>query len=245
MKEPTDIGLNRTGMSASPWLSGRMTDDTWMAMPAVPGNETDLGRIRIEYARVAGPLGSVPPPANLKGVATTFLQMGQGRKPTAFLDKLAERMAFERTGTRLYEILIGKFQASDSPTGPVTLDGLKTFHDQELAHFGMLCDCLEKLGADPTVETPCADLVGVECLGLVQAMADPRTTFAQTLHGMLIAELADNDGWRMLIDLAEGMKQHEMAETFRQAWKEEDVHLDYARSWMASLEKEEAHVPNR
>jgi hypothetical protein len=48
----------------------------------------------------------VPPPTSMKGMAKSALQALKGEKATVLIDKLAERLAFERTGTRLYETLI-------------------------------------------------------------------------------------------------------------------------------------------
>ncbi|SFN23809.1 KGG domain-containing protein, partial [Nitrosomonas communis] len=45
------------------------------------------------------------------------------------------------------------------------------------------------------------------------------------------AELADNDGWRMLIMLAEKMGMEDMARDFQQALREEDEHLAHIRQW--------------
>ena len=89
--------------------------------------------------------------------------------------------------------------------------------------MGLLAEALEKLGADPTAMTPCADLTGVTGMGLVQVLTDPRTTLTQALDAILIAELTDVDAWAVLIDLAE---------RFRQAAAEEEVHLERVRGWV-------------
>jgi hypothetical protein len=242
MKETSEVGINRTGLGSVPKHRKQKEEEAWKAVPESPTDGGTLREIRMEYARKSGPVGSVPPPPTLKGKLTLVVQTGLGRKPSLFIDKLAERLAFERTGTRLYEALIAKFEAGDSPTGPVSGDILRTFHDEELRHFGMLWKGLEKLGADPTVQTPGADLAGVESMGLMQALNDPRATFSQALHCILTAELVDNEGWRTLIELAEEMVQREMADDFRAAMVEEAAHLTQVRDWISALEKVEAKV---
>jgi hypothetical protein len=43
-------------------------------------------------------------------------------------------------------------------------------------------------------------------------------------HAIHVAELADNDGWRLLIKLARELGQDDMAGRFQTALKEEDRH---------------------
>jgi hypothetical protein len=94
-------------------------------------------------------------------------------------------------------------------------------------------DAIVGLGADPTAMTPCADLAGVQGMGLVQSVTDPRTTLAQCLDSILVAELADNDGWKLLIGMAEALGMDELAERFTTALAEEDEHLLLVRRWVA------------
>ncbi|MCW7541638.1 hypothetical protein OOT46_27950 [Aquabacterium sp. A7-Y] len=96
----------------------------------------------------------------------------------------------------------------------------------------IVVEALRSLGADPTAQTPCADLVGVESLGLVQAMNDPRTSVQQGLHVMLDAELLDNAGWDLLARLARAAGHDEIAEGFDDALRQEAVHPAQLRSWV-------------
>jgi hypothetical protein len=70
-------------------------------------------------------------------------------------------------------------------------------------------------------------------MGLVQAVTDPRTTLTQCLEALLVAELADNDGWKILISMAEALGQDDLASRFANALVEEDQHLASVRSWIA------------
>jgi hypothetical protein len=65
----------------------------------------------------------VPPPTSMKGMAKSALQALKGEKATVLIDKLAERLAFERTGTRPYETLIQKAQAINSADRSATVQG--------------------------------------------------------------------------------------------------------------------------
>ena len=85
----------------------------------------------------------------------------------------------------------------------------------------ILRDAIETLGGDPTVVTPSADVVGVAGSGWVQALTDPRTTLTEALKVVLAAELADNDGWETLVEVAAGLEQEELAAQFREAASDE------------------------
>jgi hypothetical protein len=69
-------------------------------------------------------------------------------------------------------------------------------------------------------------------MGLMQVVTDPRTTLAQSLHAMLIAEMTDNSGWETLIALASVNGQSAMVGNFTVALDEERRHLQMVRSWL-------------
>jgi hypothetical protein len=157
------------------------------------------------------------------------------RRPEVFVDKLGERLAFERTGTRLYEALINKCEARGESSSLLPLTEFKRFRDEEHRHFLLVTECMRKLGADPTAVTPCADIAGVEALGLVQVLTDPRTSISQSIQAILVAELADHDGWEGLISLAKLMNEKEMGDQFQAALDEETIHLETTRRIYADL----------
>jgi tRNA isopentenyl-2-thiomethyl-A-37 hydroxylase MiaE len=203
------------------------------AAEADPRQATALALARAELADEAPPLGTMPPPTSLKGAAKTLAKAFQGERATVFLDKLGERLAFERTGVRLYDAVLAKMPAARLTEGTLTVEEMRRFRDEELAHMHLVREALEAMGADPTAMTPCADLAGVQSIGLVNALTDPRTTLTQCLGALLTAELADNDGWKMLIAMTEAAGQDELAERFTQALAEEDHHLASVRTWIA------------
>jgi hypothetical protein len=71
----------------------------------------------------------------MKGMAKSALQALKGEKATVLVDKLAERLAFERTGTRLYETLIQKAQAVNGADRSATVRELERICREELNHF--------------------------------------------------------------------------------------------------------------
>lgn len=234
--DPTDIGNNRTGIQMSPIDAKRMVEGAEEGTPEtqMTTEPTELTSARVNASRSAEPLGTMPPPGSVKGAAKAVVQALKGRRATVFLDLLGARLAFERTGTRLYESALVKLDASEVHAGGPTRGELEHFRDQELEHFAMLVECIQELGADPTAVTPSADVEGVASSGVVQIVSDPRTTLTQALDAVLVAELADHDGWQLLIDLAHELGQDEMVARFHKALAEEDEHLARVRSWLSA-----------
>ena len=230
MTHPEQGGLNRTGIQMSP-LDSR-------AMQNFDGDTTDpyfydaaLSELRNEYIVNADLLGSVPLPVSVKGALKVGVSMLKGDSPQTLLDKLGERLAFERTGTRLYDALITKCEATLDGSLSMTIDDLQEIRDDEARHFLTVARAIESLGGDATSQTPSADLVGVESMGLVQVLNDPRTTIAQSLHAILTAELSDQAGWEALIALAEEHEQLDMISDFTIALDEERGHLLMVQGW--------------
>jgi ferritin-like metal-binding protein YciE len=233
-REAAEIGRNRTGLQASPQLSKEM-NDVVQAVSAETAATSPLNEVRLLYIREADPLGSIPPPTTVKGTVKTAAKLLKGERPQAFIDKLAERLAYERGGTRLYDAVIAKFMAHEGELQSASLQEVIEIRDEEATHAALIRTCIEQLGADPTTQTPSADLVGVATAGFLQAAADPRTTLAQTLQVALAAELVDVASWEMLISMAERMGQDGMAERFRHALEHETEHVAKVRSWCESL----------
>jgi len=233
-KEPTDVGRNRTGIGTSPTDSKAAVEGARAGTPVPQFEPIELTATRVELSRQAAPVGSMPPPPTLKGMAKGAMDAVRGKHPMVFIDLIGERLAFERTGTRLYDALLAKFEASHEHPGGPTRDDLERIRDQELQHFAMLKEALESLGADPTVVTPSADIAGVMSEGLVKVLAEPRTTLTEALKAILVAELADNDSWLVLADVADRLGHSELAGRFRTALIDEEDHLARVRSWLTA-----------
>jgi len=238
--DPTRLGANRTGMQMSPMHGKEMLEGMDTTAPEADGQA--LAEARLDAIREAGVLGTVPAPATLKGVAKSGAAMLSGDRLQVFVDKLSERLAFERGGTRLYDGVLAKFEAHPGELDEVALEDVRDIRDEEASHALMIQECIFALGCDPTAQTPSADLVGVETMGLIQAVSDPRTTLAQTLHAALAAELADHAGWETLILLAESIGQDDMAARFREALQRENEHVQKVRSWHNALTLETSEL---
>jgi rubrerythrin len=193
-----------------------------------------LRTAREMHAARATPLGTMPPPASMREVGTTAVEMLKGNKAAVFVDKLGDRMAFERTGSRLYQGLIARFESSLTWEGGPSLEMLEEIRRDELSHFAMLRETVLELGSDPTVVTPSADVCAVASMGLIQVVNDPRIKLSDALHAILVAELVDNEGWSLLIELADELGHEGLSERFAAAQSAEESHLQTVRSWITA-----------
>jgi ferritin-like metal-binding protein YciE len=234
MEESTRLGHNRTGVAASPLHDELVNVNAEALVDAQQPESLLLAEVRRDYINEADALGTIPPPPTLKGMAKAGTGALKNTRVHVFLDKVAERLAFERGGTRLYDALLVKVLALGAGT-PVRLERVKQIRNQESEHARLLEETIVAMGADPTAQTPCADVVGMQAMGLVQAMTDPRTTLSQSLNTALAAELIDVASWDLLARLARSMGQDEAAARFDEALKHENEHLATIGGWLEEL----------
>jgi rubrerythrin len=234
MEQNTELGANKTGIDMSPIHSKKMLEASEQLVHDSMSGRESLDTFEQYYLENADALGSVPLPGTVKGVVKSTVKTLTGHHPEVFINKLGERLAYERTGIRVYEQLINKceYTVNNNPGHfQVPIDLLWEFHNQEAEHFELLVNCIKKLGADPTAQTPDANASGVASSGLLKVISDPRTSISQSLQAMLAIELADNAAWELLIKLAEDMNLPDMAELFEQALTQENIHLAHVRQW--------------
>jgi rubrerythrin len=232
--EEVKVGTNRTGIALARERAEAMVAGARELGPTSEGDASFFGAVRAEYSAEAEPIGTMPPPTSFKGLAKTAMQSISGGQPTLFMDKLGERLAFERTGTRLYEALLSKHDSFGSFAGGPTRAELEKILEEEYEHFRLLLAAIESLSGDPTAVTPSADLSALASQGIGSVIVDPRTTLLQCLEAILIAELTDNEGWEGLVDLAEVAGEEALRESFAQAMEDEHQHLKKVRSWIAA-----------
>lgn len=261
----TTPGMNRTGAAVSPEGTEAMEQAAIELTPPVPIDTSGSDADRILYIQEAESVGSIPPPAGLKGKLKSGVASMRGGSPSMLMDKIGERIAFERGGTRLYDALIVKHEAASREAGlppaeqvlaeaqgmsslaPVqgeaAADTLLRIRSEEHAHFRMLCEAMTSLGGDPTAQTPCADVIATASMGLMQVVTDPRTTLAQSLNAVLSAELTDNAGWELLIQLADEAGETELSGRFLGALTQEQEHLATIKAWLTNLVTTGAGTP--
>ena len=231
MEKSTQMGMNRTGMDSSPIHGKAMASGARQYSPQARDGNGRIAALESSYFKAGHPVGSVPMPGTLKGAAKSMMEKLGGRNPEVLINKLGERLAYERSGVRLYESFIRKCEAMGSGIEPVSIKELRHFCNEEAEHFQMLSEAITSMGADPTAETPDADVSGVAASGCMKVIMDPRTSISQCLETLLTVELADNAAWEVLIELCDGMGLDEMGERFRKALSQEQEHERKVKAW--------------
>jgi rubrerythrin len=251
--QATSFGSNLTGAARAPSDVQAMTEAADTLTPFTTIDTSDMEAQKLVFIDEADAVGSVPLPPSVKGAVKAGVAKARGAQPTILMDKLGERLAYERSGTRLYEALILKHRAAETAEGDVLPDAstfatsdtapgtetpaetLERIRAEEFEHFTMLCDAMTEMGGDPTAQTPCADVIAVASSGFMQVLNDPRTTLAQCLNAMLAVELADNAGWELLASLADEAGQSDLAGRFLGALGQEQQHLAIIKGWLTAI----------
>jgi rubrerythrin len=210
---------NRTGIAAAPDRAAQMTIAVEEFPPTSEGSALGVAAVRVDYAQ-EGSGGDD--------------RLRLAEETSLLLDKLGERLAFERTGARLYEALLSKHDAYGSFEGGPSRDEITLILSEELQHFRMLVELIKSLGGDPTELTPSANVQLTASNGVGQVLVDPRTNLVQSLEAIVMAELADNEGWETLAGLARLAGHEELAERCEAALLTEQEHLEKVRSWLAA-----------
>jgi hypothetical protein len=234
-QKASTLGMNKTGVKMSPKDAVKTAEGAVkLTVPPAGDSFSALASTRIDYMKESEALGTVPMPASPKGMFSALMaKIKQGDH--GFIDKLGERIAFERTGTRLYEALLSKYEGSSDKSGYPDISILRQFYNEERQHFLICCEAMEDIGGDATAMTPSADVCGVAAAGWVQAMSDPRINFKQSLEIILQAELVDNDCWDVLIEMATDLGLDDLVTKFERAKEEEEVHLEMVRRWVMEM----------
>jgi ferritin-like protein len=228
MSRKESIMNNVTGAEHAPKCLKKMLEACDHFPPDILGSDKRLEKERSVLGKEASSIGSIPLPTTIQGSVKKSFSKLISKNPEIFLDKLGERLAFERAGVRLYNLAIAKAKGLQEKKS--LLNQLKHIRDEEAEHMTIIASALTRLGADPTAMTPAADLAGVLGQGMMQILSDPRTNMMQALDALLNAEAIDNKAWEFLIDLAEANGQHILVEHFENALMQEEEHLKIIRS---------------
>lgn len=230
-REDIEVGANRTGIAVARERAEQMLSGAEDLLPTGSSDPGRLAELREPY--FGSGLGTVPPPTSFRALAKTAMKKIAGAQPMSFMDKLGERLAFEKGGVRLYQALIAKLDARGGFAGGPSRVELSELLEEEAEHQEMLISVIESLSGDPTAVTPSADVSAVLSAGVFAVIADPRSSVLQSLEAILLAELADNEGWDTLVAFAELAGERAYRETFAQARADEALHLERVREWIA------------
>lgn len=154
------------------------------------------------------------------------------------IDLLLERLAFERTAVELYDTILEKIKCSSEPEVSRMLGELEEYRSQEKEHEEWIASQIRDLGGDTDSVSPMADLVIRESQGIGQVVhADEEVS--HLLHALLAAELVDNSGWQLLIQLADDADDAVARREFMKRMHEEEDHLIFVRAAMAQLTRKD------
>src|SRR5205814_4025454 len=85
-------------------------------------------------------------------------------------------------------------------------------------------------------------LVRTESQGIEHVIQrDPR--LPNDFHALLTAELADNAGWDLLVQLADEIGDREAKKQFKKRLREEEEHLLFVRETVLELTRKDVSVP--
>jgi ferritin-like protein len=234
MQQSPQQGDNRTGIVAAGTLAEEMVQATQEFPPSSPGDAQAIAEVRIAYAQEGEGPGETPPASSLKNTAKAAVAAATGSQPSLLMDKLGERLAFEHAGARLYEALISKYRAYGSFEGGPSGDDLLHILTEEYEHAELVAQAIQSMGGDPTTLTPAANLAANISAGLPQVLSDPRTNLLQSLEAIIVAELADNECWTALAQLAEQDGHDQLTAKCVEALGHERQHLRNVRTWIAA-----------
>jgi bacterioferritin (cytochrome b1) len=232
MKDAAEFGMNKTPTQLNPAMTQAMMEGYEEFPPHAEDTAMDAFTMRKNYIENSEQLGAVPLPSTLKGAFSTGMQALKGNSPSVLIDKLGERLAFERSGVRLYDALITKCKAAEPA---LDISTLEQFRDDEAEHFALVKDCIVSMGGDPTAQTPCADSSGMAAMGLMQVLNDPRSSIPQCVEAILMAELTDVAAWELLIELVNEAGLSDYVAKFEHAKMTEDQHMETIKGWLQNL----------
>jgi rubrerythrin len=144
------------------------------------------------------------------------------------IDLLAERLAFERSGVRLYDQILDRMREAPDENITGMLETMQKHRGEEKEHEEWLEECIRKLGGDPNAETEHSRLVKQESKG-VEEVVEKDTMLPHLFHALLVAELADNAGWDLLHSLAGELGDSAAKKEFGKRLREEAEHLLFVR----------------
>jgi hypothetical protein len=119
-------------------------------------------------------------------------------------------------------------KSSSSPEVARMLPAMKEHRDQEKEHEEWLEAQIRAMGGDAHARTEMSQLITEESPGVEKVITKDHNLVHQ-MHGLLTAELMDNAGWELLLELADDADDAEARREFRRRLHEEEEHLVFVR----------------
>ncbi|MGE5048484.1 MAG: ferritin-like domain-containing protein [Deltaproteobacteria bacterium] len=153
------------------------------------------------------------------------------------IDLLNERLAFERTGVKLYDTLLARLQVSTDPAVKALVGQVQEHREEEHEHEEWLEEQIRALGGTAHALSEHAVLAQAEAEGVERVMRRD-DSIPHDFHALLTAELADNAGWDLLMKLADEFGDSKAKKEFKKRLHEEEKHLLFVRETLFELTKQ-------
>jgi rubrerythrin len=157
------------------------------------------------------------------------------------IDLLSERLAFERAGVKIYDTLLARLRRSGDRVFKKLVGKVQDFRDEEKEHEEWLEEQIRALGGDAHAPTEHTILVQAESEG-VERVVRRDENIPHELHALLTAELADNAGWDLLVQIANEVGDRKAKRQFKKRLHEEEKHLLFVRKTLLELTRKEVET---
>lgn len=160
------------------------------------------------------------------------------------IDLLNERLAFERAGVRLYDLLLERLRHSPEKKMRALVKKMQEHREEEKEHEEWLEEQIRILGGDAHTPTEQSVLVLAESEG-IERVVRRDSSIPHGFHALLTAELADNAGWDLLMQIADEFGDSKAKKQFKKRFKEEAGHLLFVRKALLEMVQKEVEQPWR
>jgi rubrerythrin len=144
------------------------------------------------------------------------------------IDLLNERLVFERAGVKLYDAILQNMKRSSNPEVARMLPSMQEHREHEKEHEEWLEQQIRSLGGDAHAKTELGELITAESAGVEKVVTTDQNLVHQ-MHALLTAELVDNAGWELLLELADDADDADARREFRKRAHHEEEHLIFVR----------------
>jgi hypothetical protein len=145
------------------------------------------------------------------------------------IELLSERLAFARVSVALYDTVLERLRQRGGPYDSVR-GHLRLIREEKKGHQEWLEEKVGTLGGD--TEQPGNSLLREEWANIVAGLGEG-TEPGPLFESLLTAEVSDNGGWEMLLELAERFADEEMTGEIRQMLHEEQEHFLFVGRFVA------------
>ena len=164
------------------------------------------------------------------------MQKLAGTNVSRVIDLLKERLTFERSGVKLYDKILERMRTD--PQAALMMEQMQEHRDEEKEHEEWLEKQIRALGGDARSPSEKSILVRAESQG-IEHVIERDAQLPHDFHALLIAELADNAGWDLLVQLADEVGDRDAKKEFKKRLHEEEEHLLFVRHAVEQFAKDE------